>query len=251
MLRDTYHSRSTDKIGICFVGYTKWMTKEQLALYNYKNGTLIYLNTETIYQTSTEELKFCLSRQFKIVADKLPIKNNPHFISTHSGVERTCVNKMYLAKHIPNAVNTANLILFILEYMPKFCLWYLFSNSAPIEKDVIQKPNFIKRVDKEDFKKNLSRRLISVFNKINKNWNIYWVSLQCSVGYMTIKSILNNDYSPSLSTLLRIVIFINNHIDNFNFWFLFSDEEPMTTDEHEHLEDFFQPYYFPSTYCPL
>ena len=220
--------------------FVRWWTKEEfekmLAMYDWTDDTYRALRDEVVYQTKKEILKETLPFKFKQVFYTINKNWNYNWISKQSNVDRTCIYKMMIRKHILSVANVANLILFIYRYIPNFCLWYLFANNAPFKYDTKQSPEINKFVDKYDLKKNFSTRLINVFNEIN----IYWISAQAKIERIMLQKILENHHIPALATFIRLLVLFNKHIENFNIWYLLIPDQPMKRDEEEYVEDYFQ-----------
>ncbi len=241
-----FHSKETGKIGLsCVSGmhyFTKWYTKEEFSemckLYNYQDGTYSILNGTTLGNTEKDILKERLPHTLNTIFKHIKLNWNPHWISTHSKVERTCIVKIMQGLHTPNLYNTINLILFIYQHITDFCLWYLFGTGAPMTKPNIKKPN-IEFITKDEFKEIFRTQLKNAFDKTNKKWNYHWISNQTKVKTTSLVKIIKGETLPDLTSFLRIVMFINKHNVNFNFWYLFSYDEKFTNDEDEYFEEYF------------
>ena len=253
MPRKLIHSNS-GKIGITYTRiyrtgidyFTKWYTLKEYRklykLYNYRDSTYLILNWTTIVNTTKDLLKERLAYTFNTVFKHIKLKWNPHWISVRSKVERTCIYKIVQGLHTPNLYNTINLILFIYEYIPNFCLWFLFGTGAPMTKPDIKKPN-IKHMEKDEFKEIFRTQLKKAFDKTNEDWTYHWISNQAKVKKTSLIKIIKGETLPDLTSFLRIVMFINEHNLYFNFWYLFSLDENLTIDddkEKEYFEEYFE-----------
>ncbi len=109
---------------------------------------------------------------------------------------------------------------------------YCLSNTSTKEK-----------TEKDILKEVFPNQLKKVLNKIYSKWNPYWVCSQSYIQRSSMTRILQGEILPNIITFVRLLVFINNHLDNFNIYFLFSPKAEMFKEDNfkaREIEDVLQ-----------
>ena len=97
----------------------------------------------------------------------------------------------------------------------------LYGNSKPLDND------FFNKTEKEYLKRTFKKKFVAVLDQIDKNWTPYWITVNTGIDRTTIIKLVSGEHLPSFQTFLRLYKWISNYIENFNIWYLVSNDEEL------------------------
>lgn len=136
-----YCSKAKDAFGYPKSIFIKWRTKEEWAEYLrlYSTNNFKYTEEETMYNTDKDSLKFIFPERLKNVFSAIEEKWNEYWVAKHTGIDRTCINRMLNGFILPTMQSLLRLLIFINNHIDNFDIMYLF---APQVKQMQNEKNY-------------------------------------------------------------------------------------------------------------
>ena len=84
---------------------------------------------------------------------------------------------------------------------------------------------------KDRVRRTMEKQMRKAFAEIEPKYTGHWLSVQMGLDRTVISKMLQRQSAPSMANFLKIILYLNYNIPNFNIWFLFDEKAPLTYDK--------------------